>query len=274
MRVAIPKLGTKSELFAYLRENESKIIKQKKSMPIKSDLFEWGCLPVNQKQNVKENGDALNEGEIEVNNIANLSGWCDSYMDVMIKDSWKKTIDDKGIVYHLKNHSYKTDDIVGKDPELYTKVFNLDYFGIQSDVEKAQALMMRSIVSKEYDKKTFLLYRDGQVKQHSIGLRYIIIKLCLDSDLEEDKTYKDNWNKYYSQVINKELVDKHGFFWAVVEAKILENSCVLFGANEHTGTYSTSAKEEIEAVDDNTSETEPPVGTQKDHLKYYQNLIN
>lgn len=272
MRVAIPKFGTKSELFAYLRENESKIIKQKKSMPIKSDLFEWGCLPVNQKQTVKENGDSLNEGEIEVNNIANLSGWCDSYMDVMIKDSWKKTIDDKGIVYHLKNHSYKTDDIVGKDPELYSKVFNLDYFGIQSDVEKAQALMMRSIVSKEYDKKTFLLYRDGQVKQHSIGLRYIIIKLCLDSDLEEDKMYKDNWDKYYSQVINKELVDKYGFFWAVVEAKILENSCVLFGANEHTGTYSTSAKEEIEAVDDNTSETEPPTGTQKDHLKYYRNL--
>lgn len=275
MRVAIPKYGTKSELFAYLRANESKIIKQKKSMPIKSDLFEWGCLPVNEKQTVKEDGSTLNEGEIEVNAIANLSGWCDSYMDVMIKDSWKKTIDDGSISYHLKNHRYTTDDIVGKDAVWYSKVFNLDYFGIQSDVSKAQALMMRSIVSKEYDKKTYLLYRDNQIKQHSIGLRYIIIKLCLDSDLEEDKAYKDNWDKYYSQVINKELVDKHGFFWAVVEAKILENSCVLFGANEHTGTYSTTSKEEeIEAADDSTSETEPPSGTQKEHLTYYQNLIN
>lgn len=272
MRVAIPKFGTKSELFTYLRNNESNIIKQKKSMPIKSDDFEWGCLPVNEKQTIKENGNVLNEGEIEVNAIANLSGWCDSYMDVMLKDSWKKTIDDKSISYHLKNHRYTTDDIVGRDAEWYSKMFNLSYFGIESDVTKAQALMMRSIVSKEYDKKTYLLYRDNQIKQHSIGLRYIIIKLCLDSNIDEDKQYKENWDKHYSQVINKDLVDKYGFFWAVVEAKILENSCVLFGANEHTGTYSTNAKEEIEAADDSTSKYEPSNDTQNEHLKYYQNL--
>jgi len=259
MRVAIPKHATKVEVFAYLRSNEKQIIAQKRSLPIESDIYNWGCLPVNEKQTIKEDGEALGDGEIEVNAIANLSGWCDSYMDVMIKDNWNKTIADKSIVYHLKNHKYTTDDIVGKNPELYTKNFDLSYFGITSDVQKAQALMMRSIVSKDYDKKTYLLYKDNQIKQHSIGLRYIQIVLCLDSELEEDKEYKKNWDKYYKQVINKEKVDVYGYFFAVIEAQILENSCVLFGANPNTGTYSTSSKEDIQAADEAPEKDEPIV---------------
>ncbi len=248
MRVKIPAFADKSALFAYLRSNEANIIKQKKSLPIKSDIFEWGCLPVNKKSKVKDDGSMLGPDEIQVDAIANLSGWCDSYMDVMIKDNWNKTISDKAIVYHLKNHDYSTDDIVGKDAELYTKMFPMEYFAIKSDVTKAQALMMRSVVPKEYDKKTFALYRDNQIKQHSIGLRYIQIVLCMNSDLEEDITYKKNWDKYYPAVINKDLVDQYRYFFAVIESQILENSCVLFGANKNTGVYSTSSKSQ--AADD------------------------
>lgn len=261
MRVVIPNHTTKSELFKYLRENETQIIKQKCSMPIKSDIFDYGCLPINEKATIKEDGSALQPNEIEVNAIANLSGWCDTYMDVMIKDSWKKTINDKAIVYHLKNHKYTTDDIVGKNAELYVKNIDTSYFGITSDVTKAQALMMRSTVTKEYDEKTYLLYKDNQIKQHSIGLRYVIIKLCLNSDVEEDKTYRKNWDSYYSQVINKDLIDSKGYFFAVVEAKILENSCVLFGANENTGVYSTSEKDN-EPSDIDTQKNEPTEVTQ------------
>lgn len=247
MRVTLPKFVTKSEAYAYLRSNEKSILTQKKSLPIKSDIFDWGCLAVNKDQAIKEDGSTLGPDEIEVNAIANLSGWCDSYMDVMIKGNWDKTIADKSLVYHLKNHDYETDAIVGKNPELYTKNFDLSYFKISSDVQKAQALMMRSIVPKEYDKKTYLLYKDNQIKQHSIGLRYVQLVLCLDSNLEEDKDYKKAWDKYYPGVINKDKVDLYGYFFAVIEAKIMENSCVLFGANENTGVYSTSEKAADEA---------------------------
>src|SRR6478609_8439321 len=159
MRVAIPKFAQKSELFAYLRSNHDKIIKQKKSLPIKSDVMEWGCLPIAQRSQVKADGTALGPDEIMVDAIANLSGWCDSYRDVMIKDNWNKTIADKSITYALKNHDYSTDAIIGKDPEFYTKNFNLDYFGIKSDIKSAQALMQKFICVKEYDPKTFFLYR-------------------------------------------------------------------------------------------------------------------
>lgn len=259
MRVKIPAFANKAETFSYLRKNVSQIIAQKKSLPIKSDIFDWGCLPVNKKSTIKDDGSMLGPDEIQVDAIANLSGWCDSYMDVMIKDNWNKTISDKAIVYHLKNHKYETDYIVGKDPELYTKMFPLEYFGIISDVIKSQALMMKSIVSKDYDKKTFVLYRDGQIKQHSIGLRYIQIVLCMNSDLEEDSQYKKNWDKYYPVVINKDLVDQYRYFFAVIESQILENSCVLFGANKNTGVYSTS-KADDESPDDDPDDPddEPP----------------
>lgn len=262
MRVTIPKFANKSEVFAYLRKNEKTIIAQKKSLPIKSDILEWGCLPVNTKLRIKEDGTALGPDEIEVNAITNLSGWCDSYMDVMIKDNWNKTITDKAIVYHLKNHTdvdgcYSTDSIVGKNSELYTKMFPMDYFGIKSDVTKAQALMGRSIVPKNYDAKTYQLYVDGQIKQHSIGLRYIQIVLCMNSDLDEDATYKKNWDKYYPVVINKDLVDQYRYFFAVVESQILEWSCVLFGANINSGVYSTSeAKAAGEALETETAVVE------------------
>jgi len=67
MRVAIPKFATKSEAAFYLRTNIKTIVQQKKSMPIKSDVLEWGCLPVNEKQLLKEDGSALGVDEIEVN---------------------------------------------------------------------------------------------------------------------------------------------------------------------------------------------------------------
>lgn len=255
MRVELPEFKSKSELHAYVRTNVDKLIKQKKSLPVKSDIMEWGCLPVNKAQQIKEDGTQLSADEIEVNNIANLSGWCDSYIDVCIKNCWQKGITDKSIVYHLKNHDYSTDDIVGKDAELYTKMFDLSYFGIQSDVQKAQALMMRSIVPKKYDPKTYYLYQDNQIKQHSIGYWIIQMKLCLDSELEEDEQYKKNWDKYYPEVINKDKVDKYGFFWALTEIRILENSCVLFGANEHTGNYSSS--EDTKAVVETPKKAEP-----------------
>lgn len=262
MRVTIPIHSTKAETFAYLRSNIKHIIMQKKSLPIKSDILEWGCLPVNQKSTIKEDGSLLGPDEIEVNAIANLSGWCDSYMDVMIKDNWNKTITDKSIVYHLKNHTddsgcYSTDSIVGKNPELYTKNFDLSYFGLISDVKKAQALMMRSVVPKNYDAKTYQLYVDQQIKQHSIGLRYIQIVLCLDSDLEEDVQYKKNWDKYYPGVINKDLVDTYHYFFAVIESQILENSCVLFGANKNTGVFSTSEKAADEAPENKAADEAP-----------------
>lgn len=246
--VRIPVFQNQKDLFAYLRKNADKIIGQKKALPTITDDLDFGYSMTNPVKTIgiKDNASPDQQpidGELPVDIIGNMAGWCDSYMDVMIKDNWNKSISDVGasgqrLVYHLKNHGtgyqYTTDSIIGKDPTLYTKMIDLSQFPFKSDIKKAQALMMSSVVVKDYDEKCYFLYRDKQIKQHSIGLQYIKIYLCLDSTEEEDAMYKENWDKYYPQVINKEKVDNKGYFWAVTEAKILEVSAVLFGANELT----------------------------------------
>ena len=185
-RPSLPEFGTKAELFAHLRENVKSIIAQKKAFPTTSDDLDFGyslkteALTFVGKSNIKkaneeEEQDLSTLSELSVDVIGNLAGWCDSYMDVMIKDNWKKSISDAGasgekLVYHLKDHIYTTSAIVGKDVSLYVKDIDLSRFNITTDLKKAQALMMSSTVVKEYDSKTFMLYRDKQVKQHSIGL--------------------------------------------------------------------------------------------------------
>ena len=239
MKNLIPEFKSKSELFTFLRANKSKLISQKKSLPTTSDDLEFGYSKVKGTKVFGTKATVTEEpveGELPVEIVANMSGWCDSQMDVMIKDSWKKSITEvsasgQKISYHLKNHDYTMDAIIGKDPVFSAMDLDLSMFNISSDIKKAQALVCSSTIMEKYDEKIYALYEDGQVRQHSIGLQYIQIVLCLDSTEEEDAQEKKNWDKYYPQVINKEKVDNYGYFWAVIEAKILEVSAVLYGAN-------------------------------------------
>lgn len=273
--VRIPEFTSQKDLFSYLRKNADKIIGQKKALPTVTDNLEFGY---SITQPVKTSGKKdssqqpeMVDGELPVDIIGNMAGWCDSYMDVMIKDNWNKSINDVGasgqkLIYHLKNHGtgyqYTTDSVIGRDPVLYTKMIDLSVFPIKTDIKKAQALMMSSTVMEEYDEKCYYLYRDKQIKQHSIGLQHIKIYLCINSTEEEDTMYKENWDKYYPQVINKDKADSRGYFWAVTESRILEVSAVLFGANELTPVASQGKDMRENEVKD--SITCPECGTEFD----------
>lgn len=262
MRVSIPKVGDQKELFSFLKENRKELISQKCSTPVKSDVFDYGCIElrandkskigssVSKTVNVKED---LNDDEIQVDAITNMAGWCDSYMDVLIPNCWDKTIKEKGasnkqLIYHLKNHKYSTDDIIGGNVKMSSKYIDLDVFNIDSDLTQGQALIGSSTVKRKYDSKCFYLYSDDEIKQHSIGLRYLKIALCMNSDDEEYQYEKENWDKFYPYVINKNKVDGRGFFWAVTEIKLLEYSAVLYGANELTTVQGTSKDEPLKST--------------------------
>jgi len=250
--VKIPEFANKSEAYNYLRLNADKIIAQKRSLPTTTDDLDFGYAiredgKLYETKRMKLDGTQETLREVPVEVIANMSGWCDSQMDVMIKDNWNRSISDLGasgqrLFYHLKDHGvnyqYTLDAVIGRDPELFTKDISMSEFNFKTDIKKAQALMMSSMVSELYDRKAFVLYKDHQIKQHSIGLQYIKIYLCMDSTEDSDAMYKENWDKYYASVINKDKVDTRGFFWAVTESKILEVSAVLFGSNELTPTTS------------------------------------
>jgi hypothetical protein len=266
--VKLPEFQTKGEAYSYLRQNAMKIIAQKRSLPTTTDDLDFGyCIKEDSKLFATKNKQdtAMVDGEIPVEVIANMAGWCDSQLDVMIKDNWNRSISDLGasgqrLFYHLKDHGemycYTLDCIIGRNPELFTKMIDLSMFNFKSDVKKSQALMMSSVVMETYDKKAYQLYKDHQIKQHSIGLQYVKIYLCMDSTEEQDTMYKENWDKYYPQVINKEKVDNYGFFWAVTESRINEVSAVLYGSNELTPVTSTTGKTNEPELDSSTGHKE------------------
>lgn len=273
MRVAIPENLVQKELFNYLKSNRKLIIAQKCSTPHKSDEFDFGAIEL--RANAKEKigakvsksfalKDDLMDDEVGVDIVTNMAGWCDSYMDVLIPDCWDRTIAEKGasnkqLIYHLKNHGdvwngYTTDHIIGSNVQMSSKWIDLSQFNIESDIKQGQALIGSSIVKKKYDSKCFHLYSDDEIKQHSIGLRYIKIFLCMNSNEEEHTYEKENWDKYYKYVINKDKVDGRGYFWAVTEIKLFEYSAVLFGANELTTVQATSKTEPLKGIQDEPSE--------------------
>jgi hypothetical protein len=102
-------------------------------------------------------------------------------------------------------------------------------------------------------------YTDGNVKEHSVGMRYVKLLLAINSDRQGDEEFKDNWDKYIDQVANRKAAEDQGYFWPILEAKIIEGSAVVKGSNSVTPTLEVS-----ETKDNNSNENkdnEPPSGT-------------
>jgi hypothetical protein len=270
MRVKIPEFKSQKELFAYLIANKDEIIRDKKSLVIKSDTMSAGPITHdNEGMQVKAMGNdgfQVKEGSLIVDVIANLSNFCDSYMDVMLPDSWAKSIKEKGAnIPFLHDHKWDVMAKIAKTLAVYAMNVTMKELGIKSDVKEAQALIFKGELRPDINDKMYNFYRNGMVNQHSIGLQYMQIELAIN-DPDEKEAYKV-WNKYFSGIINKDYVEKKGYFWAVKEAKIYENSAVLYGANEMTPTLSTEEKSLEEGPEKSTHKENEPNKLGWEHLK-------
>jgi hypothetical protein len=266
--IRIPEGLQGKELLAFLFANKNELIKQKCAFPIKSEAYSY---PYSVEKPVKKNNKATRKaaGDISVveddNNelnivaIANAANWIDCQMDMLLPDCWKKTIkengpDGKNKIYHLKNHHQNTDGIIGRPTALYSEDYSLSDLGIDM-VGTTQCLVMESAVMEALDDKCYDLYSAKMINQHSIGLQYVKLDIAInDPNCPAEFAI---WNKYFMQVINKDVATKTGYFWVVYEIKLLEVSAVLWGANELTPTIDPD-----DAGDDMTGkENKPPKGT-------------
>jgi hypothetical protein len=258
-------------LFKYLVENKEALIAEKKSVIKHGDPFSF--TPAVSRLKVKKDGSIVkadtaedddgdagadagtmipDDDSVHVTVVANTANWCDSQLDVLIPDCWKNTIKQrKGMIPHLHDHIHQIEAKVGEVAKIYSKDMKLSDLGLNL-AGSTQVLIFETDVMKSYNEKIFNQYKLKKIKQHSIGLQYVKISLCIN-DEDSEKEY-DFWNKYYPQVINKDVVDLRGYFWVVTEIKLLENSCVLFGSNELTPTLDVKV----------STGTQPPQGTDKD----------
>lgn len=192
--------------------------------------------------------------------VCNTSMYCDSHRDVLIKNAGKKSIRErKGMIPHLPDHEWKMTAELGDVQSVRYEERELREIG-WNDEGTAQVIVMDTILIKAWNEKAFDKYRLGRVKQHSIGLRYIHLSLAVNEP--DDDYWKDEykiWKKYIDDVINREEVEQYGYFFAVTEFMLLENSGVLFGANPLTPTLFAGEKSftENQPPDDEGTEDQP-----------------
>jgi hypothetical protein len=136
-----------------------------------------------------------------------------------------------------------------------------------------EALVFDAVINSDRNEYMFEQYFKGRVKQHSVGMQYVNLYLCINSDEKYYREEKNNWDKYINEVVNKQDAIDLGYFWAVTEAKVVEGSAVLRGSNYATPTLSVTTTQDIEA-DVVTSTKEPQISTQTKQGLDYNYLIN
>lgn len=248
--IDITKFQSKTELFRFLVENKGHLIAQKKFELKKADAVSRVSFFFKSKEEGLKSSTSPEElmttDVLLVSAVINTTGLLDSHGDVHIKGLWKKSIRENKSPYHLQEHDMHFESVISDEVKVYTKDFTWKELGYNAD-GSTEALMFDSTVRKERNPYMFEQYAKQRVKNHSVGMRYVNLFLCINSDEEYFRDEKKNWDKYIDQVINPKDAEELGYFWAVTEAKMVEGSAVLMGSNWITPTQSVNA---IEPSDD------------------------
>ncbi len=235
----IPKFETKKELFAYLKENQEDLIYQKKCATKEEDSVVGYVGATTNKPQVTKGAVDKGDTVCKVRAIINTTNWMDSHKDVHVAGIWNRSIKNNKSIKHLQEHQMQFDKIISDKGDLNVFVKEYDWKDLGHDYEgKTQALVFDSDIKADRNPYMFKQYKDGNVDNHSVGMRYVNIKLAINSDEESDKEQKAVWDSIYPDLANKEEADKHGYFWAVYEAKVMEGSAVVVGSNVMTPTQS------------------------------------
>lgn len=257
MKISIDENLKGKELFNFLVENKTALIAQKKFEIKKGDAFSIPTMLVINKDGhlVKAEGNTVpvDADVIEVTSIINTTYWLDSHGDVHIDGLWKKSLKENKMLYLLQEHQMTFKGIIADadDIKAFTKKLSWKELGVEANGE-TEALVFVSKVKKSRNEFMFNEYRKGHVKNHSVGMRYVDIRMAInDSDYKEEFS---NWNKWIDKIANKGDAEAAGYFFGVTEAKCVEGSPVPVGSNSITPTQSIKADTQNPEPDTSTSQ--------------------
>ena len=236
MKLDLPKFEDKRELIEYIVSNKTELIDLKKSAIKYADACggfvstESGILVKAENANSRDTDDVIYRTI-----IGNTYNWMDSHDDAHLNYNFAQSIKDRnGRIYHRHDHVPKLTAKVGKFSNVYEKNVNWTDLGVNKSGQ-TMSLLADSAIKRSYNSLIFESYKDGEIDQHSVGMRYIKIFLGVN-----DKEYKEEfevWNKYSPLLGNLEKATDKGFCFFVKEASLIEISCVTDGSNELTGMY-------------------------------------
>jgi hypothetical protein len=270
----VPTFNTKSELFKHLKDNKSLLVAEKKATLKQADAISYHVPVANSEgETIKAEAFGVEDlSTIKAEVVINTTNILDSHGDVHMKGIWKKSLSEKKNLYLLQEHEMKFDKVITDELKASVKKYTWSELGIKNFEGTTEALVFDATIHSDRNEYMFEQYIKGRVKNHSVGMQYTQIFLCINSTEKYYAEEKAYWDKYIKEVVNKEDAEALGYFWAVTEAKVIEGSAVLRGSNYVTPTLSVTETKDIEA-DTITSTTEPPISTQKKTINY-EYLIN
>lgn len=239
----IPKFKTDKELFVFLKENEDDILYAKKSAIKFSDGLAVDIVSVN-KDIISFTAKAeQNDSEIKVRAIINTTNVIDSHDDMHVKGLWDKSLDENKNIKYLQEHKMAFDKIIADKDDLEVSAETMTWKSLGYDFEgETQALIFDANIKEERNPFMFKQFKNRNVDNNSVGMRYIQIKMAFNTEDEEYAKEKENWDKYYPLAVNKD--DKRKMFFPVIEAKAIEGSAVPMGSNAFTPVFSTPTSKE------------------------------
>ena len=228
---------TQKELFDFLLNNKSKLIAEKCYNVKKADAISY-YVPVYDEKEVSSKqqlsvDELLKRDKITAKLVINTTNLMDSHSDVHMKGIWNKSIKEQKEILLVQEHEIKFTHIISDKVKASVKTYDWNDLGFNLK-GTTEALVFNAEIEKQRNSFMFDQYVKGYVKQHSVGMRYVKLELCVNSD--DYPKEKENWDKYITEVANKNVAEQKGYFWAVTEAKIVEGSAVPLGSNYATPT--------------------------------------
>jgi len=239
----LPKFSTEKEFFKFLVEKEDLIFSQAKAQIKEADAMPFLSQPLKEifsnKSYEEETAFLMDKDVIYVKPVINTTGILDSHKDVHIPSLWNKSLEENKRIIHVQEHkSREFDKIISSGEDLKAYVEETRWRDLGFDFNgKTEALMFDSKVRKDRNAYMHGQYAKKYVDNHSVGMYYIKLATCIN-----DKDYSvqfENYEKYEQYVVNREALDVNKYFWAVLEAKVIEGSAVPNGSNWATPTTST-----------------------------------
>lgn len=252
----IPFFKERSDLFKFLKTNQETLLAEKKYFPKHGDSLSFNQVLYDSKgQALKANTpiDISGLNELKVRVAINSTNIMDSHGDVHIPGIWKKSLSENKLIKHLQEHAMKFDHIIadGKDLKAFTEKISWLELGFKFAGE-SEVLVFESTIRKARNPYMFEQYSKGYVNNHSVGMQYVSMVLCINDDDPYFGAEYEAWQKYIEMVVNKDTAEKAGYFWAVKEAKVIEGSAVPIGSNYATPTLDNNVK--TVPVEDHTAE--------------------
>lgn len=284
MNVKIPDFGSdRDQLFDWLKKNKSLLIQQKKMSIKEADSFN---INIERDEYIKIDSNKefglvdVNSKNLVVKAAINTTGIIDSHADLHLPKGWNRTVKHKakdGL--HLKEHKMVFDNVLadGVD-EVQVYVTTMSWKSLGYSFEGNCDVLMHKSILKAYPNplphqltksEMYYRYRDGEVKNHSVGMGYGSVLFCVDSTDKYWAEEKGNFDQYIEYAVNPEVAKELGYYFAVPEMKYYEGSSVVRGSNWATPTVSVAEQKEqiIEPANDSTSTIiDPSQDTQKSNI--------